>query len=450
MLRRTLPLARRAAVWARVGTLARAGPLMRLGARALASTSAERQVLEHRAEIARAHAGPAYTLQVHTGDRRGASTTANVHARLIGTEGEAGPYTLMGDFYRATMQSFYIETAKPIGQLLRVEIGHDASEIGSGWFLAKVVVVCHTTGLVSDFPCEAWLGESDSGGCDGPLARELHEKESAVHKSSVRADWAEGVREIQTAAAAATLPRTDKIRKGQRSRITASLGWGGEDAYLIAPQARPRRRDGGASAAAGGACADWAHRMLGVADGVGSWEAQGIDAGKYSRSLIEAALAHFERLVCEGPRPRSGPDALSTLEEVLRRACDDTIAAQIKGSSTLCLVHIDGLSATLASANIGDSGFIVIRDGAVAYRSAQQEHSFGCPYQLGHHGSASLPTDAQVRRRGGGSARTCARRPCERARACSGRCPPPPPLSNFEKGPPSACCSCLSSRGVAY
>lgn len=364
-----------------------AGAFARIGARGLASTSPSRQVLEHRPVIAAAHSGPAYTLQVITGDRRGASTTAKVHARLIGTEGEAGPYTLQGDFYRATMQSFYVETAKPIGQLLRVEIGHDASEIGSGWFLDKVVVECHTTGLVSEFPCEAWLGESDSGGCDGPLARELHERRSAIHSERQRSEWTASVRELRLAAAAATLPRTDKLRKGQRSKITAHLGWGGEDAYFIAPQAKGGR--------GGSQSSEVTHWMMGVADGVGSWEAQGIDAGKYSRSLIEAALGHFDRVLHSGPRVS---ESLSALEEVVHLACADTVAAQIKGSSTLCVVHIDGLAATLAAANIGDSGFIVIRQGLVAYRSAQQEHSFGCPFQLGHHESASPPSDAQVRR----------------------------------------------------
>lgn len=365
-----------------------AGALVRPGARGLASSLPSPKVLEHRAEIRPAHSGPAYTLQVHTGDRRGASTTAKVHARLVGTEGEAGPFSLQGDFYRATMQSFYVETAAPIGQLLRVEIGHDASAVGSGWFLDKVVVQCHSTGLLSDFPCEAWLGESDSGGCDGPLARELHEKQSAVHRESQRGDWSGSARELRLAAAAATLPRTDKVRKGQRSRITAHLGWGGEDAYFIAPRAEGARAGG----LAGGA-GQW---MLGVADGVGSWERQGIDAGKYSRSLIQAALAHFEDVVAQGARAPGAPDALSALEEVVRLACADTAAAAILGSSTLCVVHVDGHAATVSAANIGDSGFIVIRGGAVAYRSAQQEHSFGCPFQLGHHGSACLPTDAQV------------------------------------------------------
>ena len=32
----------------------------------------------------------------------------------------------------------------------------------------------------------------------------------------------------------------------------------------------------------------------------------------------------------------------------------------------------------------------------IKYRSPQQEHSFGYPYQLGHHGSADRPEDAML------------------------------------------------------
>ncbi|KAJ1615740.1 hypothetical protein T492DRAFT_1152668 [Pavlovales sp. CCMP2436] len=107
-------------------------------------SSTQYPVLEHCASIVKGdQAGrvtgdpSAYTLQVYTGDRRSASTKAQVRARLIGTDGTAGPFTLTGDFYRATLQSFFVETPTPIGRLLHVEIGHDATDIGSGWFVDK-------------------------------------------------------------------------------------------------------------------------------------------------------------------------------------------------------------------------------------------------------------------------------------------------------------------------
>lgn len=50
------------------------------------------------------------------------------------------------------------------------------------------------------------------------------------------------------------------------------------------------------------------------------------------------------------------------------------------GSSTACvlIVHQD----TLYSANLGDSGYLVIRNGEIVYRSREQTHYFNAPYQL--------------------------------------------------------------------
>jgi protein phosphatase PTC7 len=56
----------------------------------------------------------------------------------------------------------------------------------------------------------------------------------------------------------------------------------------------------------------------------------------------------------------------------------------------------------LTSANIGDSGFVVVGttvkrgDLHIKYRSPQQEHGFGFPYQLGHQESADHPQDAML------------------------------------------------------
>ena len=56
----------------------------------------------------------------------------------------------------------------------------------------------------------------------------------------------------------------------------------------------------------------------------------------------------------------------------------------------------------LQSANVGDSGFLVLGRApysahyGVKYHSPQQEHSFGCPYQLGHYEGADAPEDAML------------------------------------------------------
>ncbi|KAK4294715.1 hypothetical protein Pmani_032680 [Petrolisthes manimaculis] len=65
----------------------------------------------------------------------------------------------------------------------------------------------------------------------------------------------------------------------------------------------------------------------------------------------------------------------------------------ILGSSTACVVVLQGDMGHLYSANIGDSGFVVVRNGSVVHRSQEQQHYFNTPFQL------SLPppgTNAQV------------------------------------------------------
>ena len=52
------------------------------------------------------------------------------------------------------------------------------------------------------------------------------------------------------------------------------------------------------------------------------------------------------------------------------------------GSSTACLAVLDGTSGRLTVANLGDSGFAVVRGGRSILRSAEQQHAFNFPFQI--------------------------------------------------------------------
>ena len=52
------------------------------------------------------------------------------------------------------------------------------------------------------------------------------------------------------------------------------------------------------------------------------------------------------------------------------------------GSATACVVGVDCHTGQLHSVNIGDSGYLVVRDGRVAYRSRSQKMNGDCPRQL--------------------------------------------------------------------
>lgn len=263
---------------------------------------------------------------------------------------------------------------------------------------------------------------------------------------------------------AAMLPHPDKADKG------------GEDAFVV--------------------CSDGV--TVGVADGVGGWAEQGIDAGEYARTLMEHVRAAAEHASAGGAvekalkadaqraageekrdsadvdgssgdsstgakegfsvsaRGRSGVGSSNGGRSVGRgrgledAGCDPLsliIAAhrrtRILGSSTACVLSLapdfgapggcasdggaggdGGLAYKLTAANLGDSGFLVVRDGKLIFKSPSQQHGFNFPYQL----AATTHSDApeQVRCARCPPMRCGAARPCERQRpACIHGADPP-------------------------
>ncbi|XP_020548973.1 probable protein phosphatase 2C 55 [Sesamum indicum] len=110
-------------------------------------------------------------------------------------------------------------------------------------------------------------------------------------------------------------------------------------------------------------------QTIGVADGVGGWAKFGIDGGEYARQLMMNSVLALKK----EPRFNVNP------KRVLEEAFNNTTA---QGSSTACIITLSGDK--LRAVNAGDSGFLVIRNGEVVFRSPTQQHSFNCPYQLGN------------------------------------------------------------------
>ncbi|RLN51360.1 hypothetical protein BBJ29_009702 [Phytophthora kernoviae] len=155
---------------------------------------------------------------------------------------------------------------------------------------------------------------------------------------------------------------------------------------------------------------------MGVADGVGSWFEKGVSARQYAQELMTAA--HQAVQVSYAKDHDIDPD------EVLHAAWSTVLQKEIVGSSTACVLALDPEQGELHGVNLGDSGFLIIRDkmsdresarlrgtldgslmrkisnreqdltpagrrkGAhVSYRSPQQLHYFNCPFQLGFAGA---------------------------------------------------------------
>jgi protein phosphatase PTC7 len=120
-------------------------------------------------------------------------------------------------------------------------------------------------------------------------------------------------------------------------------------------------------------------KIIGVADGVGGWGDIGVDPALYSRSLMEGAKLCVES-------PLSSRDPVDIMSEAYQ------YSAYVQGSSTCCILALDGVN--VSAANLGDSGFMVIRGLEIVYRTKEQQHSFNFPYQIGT-GSADKPQHAQ-------------------------------------------------------
>ncbi len=242
-------------------------------------------------------------------------------------------------------------------------------------------------GASARFPCRRWLGRSDAGGAAFPEEQEFDVLPGGGPADPPPPAAAPLARPLALRAGGAAVPHPDKMKSGARATLRAHAGDAGEDAYFIAPWT------GGAPGAL----------ALGVADGVFMWRERGIDAGAFSRALCAAAAAAASGAAAGW--------AASPLR-VLQAAYGRVMAAGVQGSCTVCVVLVDPATGVLRSANIGDSGYLLMaprRPGAVAaapraawqpcgvtYRSPHQEHEFGRPFQLGHHRGSDRPEDAML------------------------------------------------------
>jgi len=117
-------------------------------------------------------------------------------------------------------------------------------------------------------------------------------------------------------------------------------------------------------------------RAFGVADGVGGFNALGVDPGAYAKALAVEAARASERSGVARSGARSAGDVKAIAIEAQR-------TVKLPGAATfvMCALNSDGV---LRIANVGDCGARVIRDGKVREKTRAQQHYFNCPYQLAY------------------------------------------------------------------
>ncbi|XP_077208521.1 oxygen-regulated protein 1 [Paroedura picta] len=112
-----------------------------------------------------------YIICVHTGDRWGSETFANLYITLYGERGDTGVRQLQNSlaaeekYQRNKVDSFMVE-AVSLGHLKKIVVGHDGEGYGAGIYL-KMITVKKSENSDKEwlFPCWSWL-DTHIGICD--------------------------------------------------------------------------------------------------------------------------------------------------------------------------------------------------------------------------------------------------------------------------------------------
>ncbi|KAJ6581554.1 phosphatase 2C-like domain-containing protein [Mycena capillaripes] len=132
---------------------------------------------------------------------------------------------------------------------------------------------------------------------------------------------------------------------------------------------------------------------FGVADGITGWLESGVDPALFSQAL----MYHAHRYSRNGWAGEPEIDPTLTYEEreqmdgweLTPYECMDLAYGGVlreksveAGSSTACIITLNSANGLLKAANLGDSGFSIIRSGSILYSQPVQTHFFNCPKQL--------------------------------------------------------------------
>jgi len=168
------------------------------------------------------------------------------------------------------------------------------------------------------------------------------------------------------------LPHPNKLLKNADPGKELSAFGGGEDSGFIEAPEEDRRHS----------------LFFGVADGVGGWARyKGASPERFSRLLCHNAVEYI--------RDQDDADKVP-LREIMHYA-HSTIPRDLMGSSTFLIMRLSP-EGVLESANMGDSGYLVLRDGKPLFRGQELTHGFNFPYQLGPFSESDKAEQAYLER----------------------------------------------------
>ncbi|KAM5222353.1 lipoxygenase homology domain-containing protein 1 isoform 2-T2 [Ctenodactylus gundi] len=116
--------------------------------------------------------GNKYEVKVYTGDVIGAGTDADVFINIFGEYGDTGERRLENEkdnFEREAEDKFMLD-APDLGQLIKINVGHNNKGSSAGWFLSKIVIEDIGNRRKYDFPLNRWLALDED---DGKIQRDI-------------------------------------------------------------------------------------------------------------------------------------------------------------------------------------------------------------------------------------------------------------------------------------
>ncbi|XP_041612518.1 lipoxygenase homology domain-containing protein 1 [Vulpes vulpes] len=116
--------------------------------------------------------GNKYEVRVYTGDVIGAGTDADVFINIFGEYGDTGERRLENEkdnFERGAEDKFTLD-APDLGQLMKINIGHNNKGGSAGWFLSKIIIEDIGNKRKYDFPLNRWLALDED---DGKIQRDI-------------------------------------------------------------------------------------------------------------------------------------------------------------------------------------------------------------------------------------------------------------------------------------
>lgn len=117
---------------------------------------------DHKMEFSSFHMG----VEVHTGDRRGAGTNANVYLTLSTESGDGAPIKLNSKIKGNAFESDSVDKLTVLQstfqQLNSINIRHDNKGVGAGWYLDEIRITMPSHD-VKIFDCNCWMEGSENG-----------------------------------------------------------------------------------------------------------------------------------------------------------------------------------------------------------------------------------------------------------------------------------------------